>query len=257
MVQVAEQFSSLRNTLGSILGIFTLLRWVRTLLAKITGQPPPASSSSLTPANFAAFEGRPITLPDGSLAPASAHPKPSKKPFLVFLLAAFGLPYLMGKLIRVLAKSQEEAAARQQQQQELTQPSEVLDPSQLEFCRLLYDFPPPSHDSAAVSGVDLVVKKGDLVAVLTKLDPLGQPSEWWRCRARDGRVGYLPGVYLEEIKRKQIANVAASRSSSLTSKSGVMEDVKEGDFSAEAFQKAQFQSRGAEVEGRQAKSKGK
>jgi peroxin-13 len=240
MVQVAEQFSSLRNTLGSILGIFTLLRWIRTLLAKVTGQPPPASSSSLTPANFAAFEGRPITLPDGTLAPASAHPKPSKKPFLVFLLAAFGLPYLMGKLIRVLAKSQEEAAARQQQQ--APQPGEVLDPSQLEFCRLLYDFPPPNHDAAAVSGVDLQVKKGDLVAVLTKLDPLGQPSDWWRCRARDGRVGYLPGVYLEEIKRKQIANAAASRTSSLTSRSGVMEEVKEGDFSAEAFQKAQFHS---------------
>ena len=49
--------------------------------------------------------------------------------------------------------------------------------------------------------LDLSVKRGDLVAVLTKFDPAGHPSEWWRCRSRDGRVGYLPGVYLEEVKR--------------------------------------------------------
>ena len=216
MIQVAEQFSSLRNTLGSILGIFTILRWIRTILAKITGRPPPASSSSLTPANFAAFEGRPILLPDGSHAPASHHPKPSKKPFLVFLLAAFGLPYLMGKLIRVLAKSQEAAQAAQLRQQGLLDANgmpipinmpgqaEVLDPSKLEFCRLLFDFPPPNHqrDNTHVSGIDLEVKKGDLIAVLSKMDPMGQPSEWWRCRARDGRVGWLPGIYLEAVTRK-------------------------------------------------------
>jgi peroxin-13 len=50
--------------------------------------------------------GRPVILainvrnhrisPDGSPAPA----KPSKKPFFMFLIALFGLPYLMGKLIK-------------------------------------------------------------------------------------------------------------------------------------------------------------
>ncbi|KAJ9648494.1 Peroxisomal membrane protein PAS20 [Coniosporium tulheliwenetii] len=41
MVSVAEQFGNLRQTLGSILGIFTLMRWFRTAVAKITGRPPP------------------------------------------------------------------------------------------------------------------------------------------------------------------------------------------------------------------------
>ncbi len=31
---------------------------------------------------------------------------------------------------------------------------------------------------------------------------MGNPSDWWQCRARDGRMGYLPGVYLDPIQRK-------------------------------------------------------
>jgi len=61
----------------------------------------------------------------------------------------------------------------------------------------------------ATVGVDLAVKKGDLVAVLSKSDPMGQPSEWWRCRARDGGVGYLPSPYLETIQRKPQAQITA------------------------------------------------
>ncbi len=214
MVSVAEQFGNLRNTLGSVLGIFALLRWFRTLVAKLTGRPPPADATSLTPSAFASFMSgdrsnsgalAPTTLPDGSPAP----PRPSKKPFIMFLVAVFGLPYLMGKLIRALARSQEAEEARRQQQLTASghllppdpQDPSVIDPSKLDFCRVLYDYTPPSQSAAA--GIDLQVKKGDLVAVLSKTDPMGNPSEWWRCRARDGSVGYLPSPYLETIQRRQ------------------------------------------------------
>jgi peroxin-13 len=218
MVSVAEQFGNLRNTLGSVLGIFTLLRWLRTLVAKITGRPPPADATSLTPSAFASFmsgngsQNGAITLPDGTPAP----PRPSKKPFIMFLLAVFGLPYLMGKLIRALAHSQEAEEIRRRQQ-EMTgavvgpngqlihpaHPEAIVDPSKLDFCRLLYDYTPPSQSSGVGAGIDLSAKKGDLVAVLSKTDPMGNPSEWWRCRARDGSVGYLPSPYLETIQRRQ------------------------------------------------------
>lgn len=236
MVSVAEQFGNLRDTLGSILGIFTLMRWIRTLIAKITGRPPPADATALTPAAFARFEGR-THGPDGSPLP----PKASRKPLLFFVLAAFGLPYLMSKMIRTLAASHEEEEKRLQAQALASQ--QPLDPSKLEFCRLLYDFLPQPN-----TGVELEARKGDLVAVLSKTDPAGNPSEWWQCRSRDGRQGYLPSTYLELLKRpaaevKQIKGVESdtSRTNSLVS-TIKSEDGKKEYATAEGMQKSHFYS---------------
>jgi len=190
MISVAEQFSNLRNTLGSILGIFTIIRWIRTAIAKVTGRPPPATSTDLTPANFHQFNGKSI---DGSPAP----PRASKKPFIIFLITAFGLPYLMGKLIRVLAQNQEQRLAEGGHHLNQEAP---MDPAKLDFCRALYDFTPESNNNT-VQGVDLAVRKGDLVAVLSRTDPMGNASDWWLCRSREGKKGYLPAPYLEIIRR--------------------------------------------------------
>ena len=79
MVAVAEQFSNLRDTLGSVLGIFTLMRWIRTLLAKLMGRPPPADATALTPAAFARFESQPGGLGGARVGTAaSTEPKPSR-----------------------------------------------------------------------------------------------------------------------------------------------------------------------------------
>jgi peroxin-13 len=254
MVSVAEQFGNLRDTLGSVLGIFTLMRWIRTLIAKITGRPPPVDATSLTPAAFARFEGRRSPVPEGG------PPKPSRKPLLFFLLAAFGLPYVMSKLIRSMAANVEEEERRRM----LVAAQQQLDPSKLEFCRVLYDFSPAAQgqQGAAVQGVDLEVHKGDLVAVLSKCDPLGNPSEWWKCRARDGGIGYLPSTFLE-VMRKPGQPVAAikgipdgsesSRANTMTSSSiasvpqvaaeaPAMPSTKVGDVTVESFQKSQFYS---------------
>jgi peroxin-13 len=265
MVSVAEQLGTLKQTLGSVLGIFTIMRWIRTAIAKITGRPPPASSKDLTPAKFAAFTGQ---MPDGSPTPV-----PSKKPFFFFMLAVFGLPYLMGKLIKALARSQEEEEKRRMAANpQLLDANGNLDPNKLEFCRVMYDFTPEANVNA-VQGVDLAVKKGDLVAILSKSDPLGNPSEWWRCRSRDGRIGYLPSPYLEPIQRRAQAQITAggsasqpvspvgsraqtmtntvsapgSRTQTMTEKVPVGKqppkvEGKPGDISVESFQKGQFYS---------------
>lgn len=122
----------------------------------------------------------------------------------------------MGKLIKTLAKSQE---AAQTQAMAAQQGKQGLDPSKLDFCRVLYDYPLPQalRDGTFNPDVDLEVKKGDLVAVLDKSDPSGQmqgDSAWWRCRARDGRSGYLPATFLETIQRRPVAAQITDASSS-------------------------------------------
>jgi peroxin-13 len=165
----------------------------------------------------------------------------------------------MGKLIRALARSQELEVKRQQGIQQA-----AIDPSKLDFCRVLYDYNPPTQ----AAGIDLAVKRGDLVAVLSRTDPMGNASEWWRCRSRDGAVGYLPSPYLETIQRRsqQQAITAGSapgsrtntlvgggeeqRTKSLSSVSALKNENskrpevkgKMGDISPESFQKSTFYS---------------
>ncbi|KAL7808980.1 Peroxin 13, N-terminal region domain-containing protein [Trichoderma aethiopicum] len=234
MISVAEQFSNLRDTLGSLLGIFTLVRWIRTILAKLTGRPLPADAASLNPSDFARFQGR-SSSPGGSGQP----PKASRKPLLFFLLAAFGLPYLMSKLIKsITANAEEEEKRLELQALEAQKP---VDPAKLEFCRLRFDFTPQQPN-----GMELEARKGDLVAVLSKNDPAGQPSEWWHCRSRDGRQGYLPSTYLEVLKRsasepKKLKAAPDSRTNSLTS-SSTSEEGKKEYATADGMQRSHFYS---------------
>lgn len=251
---MAEQFGSLRDTLGHVLGIFTIMRWMRTLIAKLTGRPPPADAMSLTPASFARFEGRNGNGgpggPGGPGMPGPDPSKPSRKPLIFFLLFAFGLPYLMTKMIRSMAASHEEEERKRQLLQ-----AQPIDPAKLEFCRVIWAFSPETRGNDVVQGVDLEVKKGDLVAVLSKTDPLGNPSDWWRCRSRDGRMGYLPSTFLEVARKpiaaiKATASVDSSRANSLTSSiaSAVHKEPERvpvpvgrpGDINAESFVKSQF-----------------
>jgi len=259
MVAVAEQFGNLRQTLGSILGIFTIMRWIRTVFAKITGKPLPADATSLTPASFAMFEGRGKGGAAGAAGGAGgAMPKPSRKPLIFFVLAAFGLPYVMSRVIKSLASNAEE---EEKKRQLVVAQQQTIDPTKLEFCRVLYDFSPAAQGNAEiVPGVDLEVHKGDLVAILSKSDPLGQPSEWWKCRARDGRIGYLPQTFLEVLKKpgQPVAAIAGAPSISIdgdtraNSLSSILSDstkkelvpalpaAKASDISVESFQKSQF-----------------
>lgn len=118
----------------------------------------------------------------------------------------------MGKLIKALAHSQEEQQRRLAESGQLV--DAPFDPTKLEFCKVLYDFSPEAN-AQSVQGVDLAVKRGDLVAVLSKSDALGNPSDWWKCRSRDGRMGYLPSPYLELIpKRTQAQITSGSQNSS-------------------------------------------
>lgn len=209
MMSVAEQFGHLKNSLGSILGIFAIMRWARRLLAKLTGRAPPADAGAITAADFAKFTAN--GGPNGQ-----KQPRPSFKPLLFFLAAVFGLPYLLGKLIRAMASTQENRLLAEGGAAE-------VDPKSLEFCRALFDFVPENPQ------IELELRKGDLVAVLSKQDPLGNPSDWWKVRTRDGRSGYVPSNYVEVIPRR-IQEVKQ------------VEDNHNNNISVEEFQKSAFNS---------------
>ena len=173
IMSLIDTVGALRSTISSIVLSIPLIRLLQSLYNKLLGRPPP---TTLTPESFARFEAR-----------TSGVPRPSKKPLILFILAIFGLPYLMGKLIKALAEKQavQEAA-----------PAVVggggVDPKNLEFYQALYDFVPQDPM------VEMGLKKGDIVAILQKLE-----GGWWRGRKRDGSMGFVPGNYLDIIPRRE------------------------------------------------------
>ena len=200
MVGVIDQFSHLRNALGSVLGLFGLVRWMREL---VTGRPqaPPGIQNEFR--EFVA--GKPV---QGPMAPAG--PKPSRKPLIIFFLAIFGIPYAMSRLVRIL---NERAQQQQQEAAALTangQPGVAgalgpLDPSSLTFARARYAF-----DAGSPS--ELALKENEIVAIMGRLDPttgaevdprVHVESDWWKGRTRDGREGWFPRAFVEVLERRK------------------------------------------------------
>ncbi|GLB39225.1 putative peroxin 13, N-terminal region [Lyophyllum shimeji] len=189
MVGVADQFAHLRNALGSVLGLFGLLRWMRELLTGRRSHP----SGGLTHEFREFTNGRPIQGPRGP-----PPPKASKKPLIIFLLAIFGVPYAMSRLIRIL---QERAQAQAAATGALLPP---LDPSTLTFARALYPFTPTTPS-------ELGLKENEIVAIMAKLDPrtgaevdprMEVEGEWWKGRTRDGREGWFPRKFVQVLERR-------------------------------------------------------
>ena len=180
MVSVAEQFGNLRDTLGSILGIHALMRYLRITIAKLRGQPVPPSLSqdpNFSQESFNSFNQDPQNAP----------PKPppiSKKPLIIFLLAVFGLPYLMGKLIRAMSQTPHH-----------TLPPTAINPSQGggQLSRAIFDFIPRNL------GAEVPLRKGEVVMIISRAG-----NDWCRIRLRDGREGYVPLVYLEGVHNPEV-----------------------------------------------------
>ncbi|THV07047.1 hypothetical protein K435DRAFT_788823 [Dendrothele bispora CBS 962.96] len=221
MVGVVDQFSQLRNALGSVLGLFGLVRWMRDT---ITGNKTPSAPGGMQNEFRQFVNGRPVAGPPGPPAP-----RPSKKPLIIFLLAMFGIPYAMSKLIKLLA-------ARQAQHGPLVmgpngqilpgqhpgtippldkngQPLPPLDPASLSFARALYPF-------SASNSSELSLKEDEIVAIMGKwdakrgveVDPRVELEEengksgdtvWWKGRTRDGREGWFPKKWVEVLKRRE------------------------------------------------------
>jgi peroxin-13 len=156
----------LRDTLGSIFGIYALMRYVRVIVARLRGQPPPTEETEI------ARDSLPVTDPN-----KPPTPRASKKPLVIFLLAVFGLPYLIGKLIRAMANYQTHSLSPRN-----------FDPSSVQLYRVIFDFIPQNIRA------EVPLRKGEIIAIVSRAR-----GGWWRARLRDGREGYVPATYLESI----------------------------------------------------------
>ncbi|CUM65054.1 uncharacterized protein PRCAT00002676001 [Priceomyces carsonii] len=190
MVSLAEQFGNLKNALGSLLGIFALIKFVKKIFYKITGQ---TYNYGLNLNEFSKFEKKQKKIEDSIKKQQNGTKgRISFKPLLLFLAASIGFPYLLSKAIQKINEQQ------QRKQQILGQHAMPgpIDPANLQFAKALYEFNPENPN------IEIELKPNELVAILSKLDPSGNESKWWKVRSRLGKVGYVPLNYLNIINRK-------------------------------------------------------
>lgn len=159
MMGVAEQFGNLRSYLGQVLSIVSVFNMIKRAGYLITGRKPPIDADSINSNSFTEF----------------GKPAPSKKPLFVFLSLIIGLPWLLSKLMQKIEQNRPKLL-----------PTDIKN---LEFCKAQYDF---QSDSPG----ELSFRKGDLIAILTKID-----HNWWRGRTQDGRMGLFPQNYVQIIQK--------------------------------------------------------
>jgi len=170
MVGVADQLGSVKTYLGQVLGVFSILRLGKRIIAWLRGKNVKTDGWANEWSTGIGPNSRPGMDPSR---------RPSAKPLILFLLSAVGLPYLMSRLVKLLIASQQ----RQQQQG-----IENLDPTKLTFARAKWEF-------KAGEEWELGLGRDEIVAVLEKRDE-GGDAGWWRGRTRDGRIGWFPGNYV-------------------------------------------------------------
>lgn len=219
MVGVADQLGGLKTYLAQVLGVFSVLRLGKRIVAWIKGDRSAFSSSTSNPGNWAEEWnwkiGRAAGGPkDQGLSPPNGptgSKRPSSKPLILFLLSSIGLPWLMSKLIKLLTRLQEE---KQRAALGLA-PGTMLDatgrpvntnsnpnavggkaqgqPGTITFARALFPFEP-------TAGHELALKRDEIVAVMQRFEEGassgGKELGWWRGRTRDGRTGWFPGNYV-------------------------------------------------------------
>lgn len=175
MVGVADQLGSVKTYLGQVLGVFSVLRLGKRIIAWLRGK---KISTDGWANEWSTGAGGGISGPGG----ARNEKRPSSKPLLLFLLSAVGLPWLMTRLVKLLIASQQQ----QQQQQQAIENN--IDPAKLTFARAKWEF-------QASEGWELGLGRDEIVAVLERRDE-GSETGWWRGRTRDGRIGWFPGNYV-------------------------------------------------------------
>ncbi|WRT64230.1 uncharacterized protein IL334_001159 [Kwoniella shivajii] len=206
MVGVADQLGSLKTYLGQVLGVFSILRLGKKIIAWLKGKKIKTSSGGW--ANEWSTKGISKGANNSGGSSGGGGGRPSLKPLVLFLLSAVGLPYLMSRLVKLLIASQQQQQQQQLQQNNFMNADGTIDPTKLEFARAKWEFKPSEE-------WELALGRDEIVAVLEKRSGQNQNQNqnraqtnesdgWWRGRTRDGRTGWFPGNYVEVIRKREV-----------------------------------------------------
>jgi len=224
MVSVIDQFSILREYFGQILGAISLYRFVRDLYYRLTGRAPPAPApGAISVDGFRDFDQKgAAAAPNGSsgpLVPGSAPPM-SRTPLLLFLAAVVGIPYLLTKLFQ-WAKNNQPLGPDGRPLYPVAGGAPGEPPKAKEFATALFDF-------QAQNGMEIAFQRGDRIGVLSRTDPKGNPSTWWKGyvvpqppQPLPPRVGMFPGNHVEpDTPSPAPSSVSSSSSPSSSASTG-------------------------------------
>ncbi|KAJ2781188.1 Peroxisomal membrane protein PAS20 [Coemansia interrupta] len=188
---VMDQFGMLRTSLTSAIGSTFAYDNFKRLVSRVTGRPMSVNKDDLDAGGFAEYEKR---------------SRVSKRSLLLFFAIIVGLPYLMTKAIRSIAARQRRLTAQQVSSGE-ARAGTAMHAVGMEFVQAQYDF-------AGDTKAELSFKRGDLIAVSSKVDIWGKPSEWWRGTTQDGREGLFPANYVSVIRPGQNPQAIVAHSAS-------------------------------------------
>ncbi|KAH9467339.1 hypothetical protein Pst134EB_002358 [Puccinia striiformis f. sp. tritici] len=192
-IQLIEQFNLFKFSIGKILSLFDLLKWAKSY---ITGKSSSTSSDKWSE-TFRNFDPRKST----SDAKNGSEPRPSRKPIVIFFLTVFGIPYLMNKLVRSIMNKQREQQASRSKPTNEQQITLSVDPNKLSFVKAIHPYHPTQlNNNNHQLEQELKFEKNEIIAVLAPTTIQEKSSSgWWKGRTRDGRIGWFPKNYVQEI----------------------------------------------------------
>ncbi|KAJ1675239.1 Peroxisomal membrane protein PAS20, partial [Spiromyces aspiralis] len=176
---VMDQFGLLKSYMGKAANSTVAYDGFRRFWARILGRQMRVNKEDLNAEKFDEFKQR---------------SRIRKRSLLLFFTIIIGLPYLMTKLIRSMVNNQRRLAAGEAAlQQGGGGPGNAIARSGYEFAQALFDFKGESR-------AELTFRQGDVIAILSKTNVWGKPSEWWRGKLQDGTEGLFPSNYVKIIQ---------------------------------------------------------
>ncbi|KAI9631506.1 hypothetical protein KEM48_014255 [Puccinia striiformis f. sp. tritici PST-130] len=173
-IQLIEQFNLFKFSIGKILSLFDLLKWAKSY---ITGKSS-SSSSDKWSETFRNFD------PRKSTSDAKNGSEPGR------LENRSTIDYEQAKGTTSLKKS-----PTNEQQITLS-----VDPNKLSFVKAIHPYHPTQLNNNNQLEQELKFEKNEIIAVLAPTTIQEKNSfGWWKGRTRDGRIGWFPKNYVQEI----------------------------------------------------------